>query len=91
MNEKAKNDFDNRIDVLSELKKSIENFNANANANENQINFKGITSQKFIKKYGVLKFPQLFFFRNGNYVNYKGATFLISDFNETVIVVLNSF
>ena len=70
MNENAKNDFDNRVDVLNELKKTVESFNANTN--ENQITFKGITGQRFAKKYGVLKYPQFFFFRKGNFVQYKG-------------------
>ncbi len=83
MNEKAKNDFDNRIDVLNELKKSIENYNSNTN--ENQISLKGITSEKFIKKYGVLKFPQIFFFRKGNYVNYKGSLHFDSNFIHIMV------
>ena len=70
MNENAKNDFDNRVDVLNDFKKLIDNLNSASN--ENQISINAVVSNSFVKKYSILKFPQFFFFRKGNFVQYKG-------------------
>lgn len=85
LNENAKSEFDNRVDVLNELKTEVEKLNANSN--ENQIELKAISSGAFVKKYSVFKYPQFFFFRKGNYVYYKGFFFGFK-FKEFLILVI---
>ncbi len=46
--------------------------NLNSASNEDQISINAVVSNSFVKKYSILKFPQFFFFRKGNFVQYKG-------------------
>ena len=71
MNEKYnKQDDIFSIDEFNQLKTMIDN--SNQQRSEPQIKIQAIKSQKFAQKLGILKFPQVYYFRDSDFVLYKG-------------------
>ena len=58
------------IDEFNELKTMIDY--SNQQRSEPQIRIQAIKSLKFAQKLGILKFPQVYFFRDSDFVLYKG-------------------
>ena len=58
-----------KVNALNELKKSIDEINNNEGLS---ISIHAIKDEKFIRKYSIIRFPQLVFFRDNRHVMFKG-------------------
>lgn len=58
-----------KVNALNELKRMVDETNNNEGLS---IKIHAIKDEKFIRKYSILRFPQLVFFRDNRHVMYKG-------------------